>query len=71
MTSVQRERVTDDIYVFTSNLYAQVTAGLIVTGEGAILIDMSGPIEVLENRARQLIGGGHSELLPFMGWQAE
>ena len=39
MTSVQRERVTDDIYVFTSNLYAQVTAGLIVTGEGAILID--------------------------------
>jgi len=39
MTSVQRERVTDDIYVFTSNLYAQVTAGLIVTGAGAILID--------------------------------
>ncbi|CAM5328268.1 MULTISPECIES: flagellar motor protein MotB [unclassified Thauera] len=36
-----------------------------------IVIDMSGPIEVLENRARQLIGGGHSELLPFMGWQAE
>lgn len=36
---MQRERVTEDIYVFTSDLYAQVTAGLIVTGEGAVLID--------------------------------
>jgi glyoxylase-like metal-dependent hydrolase (beta-lactamase superfamily II) len=34
-----RERVSDDIYVFTSDLYAQVTAGLIVTKEGGILID--------------------------------
>lgn len=36
---MQRERVADDIYVFTSDLYAQVTAGLVVTGEGAVLID--------------------------------
>lgn len=36
---MQRERVADDIYVFTSELYAQVTAGAIVTSEGAILID--------------------------------
>lgn len=36
---MQRERVTDDIFVFTSDLYAQVTAGLIVTGDGAVLID--------------------------------
>ncbi len=36
---MQRERVADDIYVFTSDLYAQVTAGAIVTPEGAILID--------------------------------
>jgi cyclase len=36
---VLQERVSDDIYVFTSDLYAQVTAGAIVTGEGAILID--------------------------------
>ncbi len=36
---MQRERVADDIYVFTSELYAQVTAGAIVTLEGAILID--------------------------------
>lgn len=34
-----RERVSDDIYVFTSELYAQVTAGLIATGDGAILVD--------------------------------
>ena len=34
-----RERIADDIYVFTSRLYAQVTAGAILTKEGAILID--------------------------------
>jgi len=34
-----RERVSDNIYVFTSDLYAQVTAGAIVTPEGAILVD--------------------------------
>lgn len=36
---MQRERVADDIYVFTSDLYAQVTAGAVLTSEGAILID--------------------------------
>ncbi len=36
---MQRERVADDIYVFTSELYAQVTAGAILTTEGTILID--------------------------------
>jgi cyclase len=36
---MQRERVADDIYVFTSELYAQVTAGAVITSEGAILID--------------------------------
>jgi glyoxylase-like metal-dependent hydrolase (beta-lactamase superfamily II) len=36
---MQRERVADDIYVFTSDLYAQVTAGVVLTSEGAILID--------------------------------
>jgi cyclase len=36
---MQRERVADDIYVFTSDLYAQVTATLVVTGEGAVLFD--------------------------------
>lgn len=36
---MQRERVADDIYVFTSDLYAQVTAGVVVTTEGAVVID--------------------------------
>jgi cyclase len=34
-----RERVSEDIYVFTSDLYVQVTAGMIVTRAGAILVD--------------------------------
>jgi cyclase len=34
-----RERVSDNIYVFTSDLYAQVTAGVVVTPAGAILVD--------------------------------
>lgn len=36
---MQRERVADDIFVFTSERYVQVTAGAVVTSEGAILID--------------------------------
>lgn len=36
---MQQERVSRDIHIFTSDLYAQVTAGLIVTPEGCILID--------------------------------
>jgi glyoxylase-like metal-dependent hydrolase (beta-lactamase superfamily II) len=34
-----RERVSDNIYVFTSELYAQVTAGAVVTPRGTILVD--------------------------------
>lgn len=36
---MQRERVTESVYVFTSALYAQVTATLITTAEGAVLVD--------------------------------
>jgi cyclase len=36
---MQEERVARDIHVYTSELYAQVTAGLIVTQEGCILVD--------------------------------
>jgi cyclase len=36
---MQRERVADDIYVFTSEQYAQVTAGAVITSEGAVLVD--------------------------------
>lgn len=34
-----RERVSEDIYIFTSQIYAQVTAGVILTPEGAIVVD--------------------------------
>lgn len=34
-----RERIADDIYVFTSRQYAQVTAGAVMTKEGVVLID--------------------------------
>jgi cyclase len=36
---MQRERLTDDIYIFTSDLYAQATAAVIVTTEGAVVFD--------------------------------
>jgi glyoxylase-like metal-dependent hydrolase (beta-lactamase superfamily II) len=36
---MRKERVTDDIYIFQSEMYAQVTAGAIVTDEGTIVID--------------------------------
>lgn len=36
---MRRERVSDDIYVFTSDLYAQVTAVAVATSEGIIMID--------------------------------
>ena len=34
-----RERIADDIYVFMSRQYAQVTAGAVLTKEGVVLID--------------------------------
>ena len=36
---MRKERVTENIYIFTSELYAQVTAGAIVTNEGTVVID--------------------------------
>ena len=36
---MQRERVTEDILVFTSDLYVQVTASVVVTTDGLVLID--------------------------------
>jgi glyoxylase-like metal-dependent hydrolase (beta-lactamase superfamily II) len=34
-----RERVADDIYVFTSQLYVKVTAGAVLTSQGVVAID--------------------------------
>ena len=37
--AITRTRVADDTWVFTSALYAEVNAGLIISSEGGILID--------------------------------
>ncbi|NIT56042.1 MAG: hypothetical protein GWN00_07325, partial [Aliifodinibius sp.] len=37
--TMRRERVSDDIYVFTSSLYAQVTASAVVQKEGIVVVD--------------------------------
>jgi cyclase len=48
---IQRERVSDNVYVFQSELYAQVTAGVIVGSDWAVAIDtLSFPEETLEIR---------------------
>jgi cyclase len=44
-----QERVSSDVYVFTSEVYVQVTAGVIVTPQGAVVIDTL-PVPV-ESRA--------------------
>ena len=36
---MQRERITDQIFVFRSDQYAQVTAGVVLTSAGAVLVD--------------------------------
>lgn len=36
---MQRERVTENIFVFISDLYVQVTAGVVLTSAGAVVID--------------------------------
>ena len=45
------ERVAEGIYVFTSELYAQVTAGAVITPDGAVVIDtLAYPSETQEMR---------------------
>ncbi len=36
---MKRDRISDGVYVFTSGLYAEVTATVIFTDEGALLVD--------------------------------
>ena len=48
-TQVRLDRVAEDIYVFVSGLYAQVTATVLLTPRGAIVIDtMPFPAEASE-----------------------
>jgi cyclase len=44
-----RERISSEIYVFTSDLYVQTTASIIATPEGAVVIDtLPFPVEAAE-----------------------
>ena len=62
---MQRERITDHIFVFRSNQYAQVTAGLILTSEGAVLIDtLLYPDESL--RIRRFVESGLGSSVRFV-----
>ncbi len=36
---LKRNRISDGVYVFTSGMYAEVTATVIFTDEGAVLVD--------------------------------
>ena len=46
---MRRERISEDIFIFTSEMYAQVTASVILTDEGAIVIDtLPFPVESRE-----------------------
>jgi len=57
---VRFDRVAEDIYVFASGLYAQVTATVLLTKQGAIIIDtMPFPIET-----RQIVSFVASRLGP-------
>ncbi len=62
---MQRERITDHIFVFRSNKYAQVTAGLVLTSEGAVLIDtLLYPDESL--RIRRFVEAGLGSSVRFV-----
>ncbi len=52
ITTLRRDRVAEDIFVFISELYAQVTSTVLLTREGALVIDsMPFPVETREVRA--------------------
>jgi cyclase len=36
---MQRERVTEDVFVFISSMYAEVSAAVVITPDGAVVID--------------------------------
>ena len=48
---IQRERIADNVYAFQSDLYVQVTAGVVVGPEWAVAIDtLAFPEETLAIR---------------------
>ena len=62
---MQRERITDNIFVFRSDQYAQVTAGVVLTSAGAVLIDtLLYPEETL--RIRRFVEEGLGASIRFV-----
>jgi cyclase len=59
---LKRDRVSDGIYVYTSGLYAEVTATVIFTDEGAILVDTL-PFPQETRAIREFVGQRHAEVL--------
>lgn len=59
---MRRERVSDDIFVFTSDLYAQVTASAVVTKEGIIVVDTLPFPEETQMMIEYLKGLGRGEM---------
>jgi glyoxylase-like metal-dependent hydrolase (beta-lactamase superfamily II) len=70
---VRRERVSDDIYVFTSELYAQVTASAVVTREGIVVIDtLPFPVETSEMiEYLEALGQGPIKYLVNTHWHGD
>ncbi len=70
---MRRERVSDDIYVFTSSLYAQVTASAVVHRDGIIVLDTLPYPE--ETRAMisylKALGKGKIKYLVNSHWHAD
>jgi len=70
---MRRERVSDDIYVFTSSLYAQVTASAVVHREGILVLDTLPYPE--ETRAMinylKALGKGKIKYLVNSHWHAD
>ncbi len=49
---MQRERVSENVYWFQSEIYAQVTAGAVIGPQWAVIIDtLARPDETLAMRA--------------------
>ena len=59
---LKRDRVSDGVYVFTSDLYAEVTATVIFTEEGAILVDTL-PFPQETRQVRDFIAQRRSKVL--------
>jgi glyoxylase-like metal-dependent hydrolase (beta-lactamase superfamily II) len=59
---VKRERIAEGIYVFTSGIYAEVTATVIFTQEGAILVDTL-PFPQETRQIREFVAQRQSKVL--------